>query len=69
MKKKKRKNNPKKKVKITPAVIVGVIFGLLIIITGLYISIVREEYTGYPTIGLGLCLIILIIIVARGKTR
>ncbi len=58
----------KNKIKITPAAILGIIFALLIIGAGFYICIVRGEYAGYPTIGLGLCLITLIVIISRTRS-
>ncbi len=64
-----KRKDRKKKIKITPAIIAGMIFGLLVVGTGLHILITTGKYVGYPTIGLGICLMILIVIVSRGRTR
>lgn len=63
------KKKKQKKVKITSASIIGMIFGLMIIGAGLHICIVTDKYAGYPTVGLGLCLMVLIAIVSRGKAK
>ena len=55
--------------KTTPSAIVGMIFGLLLIAGGLYIAIARGEYTGHATVGLGLCLMILIAVISHGRSR
>ncbi|MDM8525006.1 hypothetical protein QUF80_16670 [Desulfococcaceae bacterium HSG8] len=66
---KRKKINKKRRIKITPSSIVGVLLGLLLMGGGIYIGFFNGEYFGYFSIALGLFLIILVIIVSRARTR
>ncbi|HHC24954.1 MAG TPA: hypothetical protein ENK58_05995 [Desulfobacterales bacterium] len=67
--KQKKKKMKIKKMKITPASIVGILFGLLLMGEGLYLCIVRGEYIGYFTVALGLCLTVLIAVIVWARAR
>jgi hypothetical protein len=58
-----------KKTKITPSLIAGMAFALLLIGSGLYYGIFYEKYGGYYGAALGLCFLSLVIFIGFFRSK
>jgi len=63
---KQRKKKPRARVKITASVLVGLMMGFLLIVGGLYQSLVQGGYFGYYAVALGICFMGLVVLIHWG---
>lgn len=56
---------PRKRIRITPALIVGLLMGIGIIFLGIYSAVAYGEKGGYFAAGVGVCFLALVVYAAR----
>jgi hypothetical protein len=56
---------PRKQIRITPALIIGLLMGLGIIFLGIYSALSYGEKGGYFAAGVGVCFLALVLYAAR----
>jgi hypothetical protein len=60
-----KNKKPGKRIRITPALIVGLLMGLGIIFLGIYSALAYGEKGGYFAAGVGVCFFALVVYAAR----